>query len=234
MPPADLCNRARVPLRQAAAVRLAWVVLWIALGLVLVLSGCAANKSTARMPARLALVIGNAAYQNARPLNNPVHDAQDMCQALRGVGFVTLCRTDLRTRAEFVALVDEYAGRLGPGTIGLVYYAGHGVQVGGANYLVPTQGQPVGAAANPLAALYAVEDLFERLRDRPAHLNIVMLDACRTELFEDTPRPATRCAFAPDARVGIDTPYRYGAGTHPGRAAAHGGVVCNSGQVRRL
>ncbi len=189
-PFADRDTEASTPRRHATVMRVAGALLWIHLALLGALTGCAVNKSEARLPARLALVIGNAAYQNAHPLNNPVHDAQDMCQALRGVGFVTLCRTDLRTRADFVALVDEYVGRLGPETIGLVYYAGHGVQVGGANFLVPTQGQPVGTAANPLTALYAVDDLFERLRDRPARLNIVMLDACRTELFSDTPRPA--------------------------------------------
>ena len=187
---AKLRTRALSPLRHATTASAAWVLLCLQLGLLSLLGGCATGKSETRMPARLALVVGNAAYQNARPLNNPVHDAQDMCQALRGLGFVTICRTDLRTRADFVALVDEYVGRLGPGTTGLVYFAGHGVQVGGANYLVPTQSQALGATANPLAALYAVDDLFERLRDRPARLNIVMLDACRTELFDDAQRPA--------------------------------------------
>ncbi|MBI3157124.1 MAG: caspase family protein [Burkholderiales bacterium] len=153
------------------------------------LAGCTAAPRGTSTPARVALVIGNAAYENARPLDNPVHDAQDMCKALGELGFVTLCRTNVRTRAEFASLVDEYVGRLGPGTAGVVYYAGHGVQVGGANFLVPTQGQPEGSAANPLAALFAVDDLFERLRERPARLNIVMLDACRTELFDDGARP---------------------------------------------
>jgi uncharacterized caspase-like protein len=156
----------------------------------LVLAGCPATSRNAGAPARLALVIGNAAYENARPLNNPVHDAQDMCAALQRVGFVTTCRTDVRTRAEFVALVDAHVDRLGPGTVGVIYFAGHGVQVGGANFLVPTQDQPTGSAASPLASLYGVDDMFERLRERPARLNIVMLDACRTELFDDAARPA--------------------------------------------
>lgn len=181
---------APLSLRCAGRPWFARVLQRIHLGLLAMLAACAAGTQEARPPARLALVIGNAAYQNAQPLKNPVNDAQDMCQALRGLGFVALCRTDLRTRAEFVALVDEYVAKLGPDTVGLVYYAGHGVQVGGANFLIPTQGQPVGAASNPLAALYAVDDLFERLRDRPARLNIVMLDACRTELFDEAPRPA--------------------------------------------
>jgi uncharacterized caspase-like protein len=165
--------------------------LLIVLPVLPVLTGCTTAGREAGAPARLALVIGNAAYENAPRLNNPTHDAEDMCKALRALGFVTLCHTNLRTRAEFAARLDDYLGRLGPGTAGVVYYAGHGVQVGGANFLVPTQGQPEGNAANPLASLFGVDDLFERLRERPARVNIVILDACRTELFDDAARPAS-------------------------------------------
>lgn len=163
------------------------------------LGGCESPGRSTGAPPRVALVIGNAAYENARPLNNPVNDAQDMCKALRGVGFVTQCLTNIRTRAEFASHVDEYVGRLGPGTVGVVYYAGHGVQVGGANFLVPTHEQPTGAAANPLTALFGIDDLFERLRERPARLNIILLDACRTELFHEPTRPAARPGAAAPA-----------------------------------
>lgn len=181
--------------------RLALVLLVMA-----ALGGCTSPTREKAAPARLALVIGNAAYENARPLNNPVNDAQDMCAALRGLGFVTLCRTNINTRAEFVSLVDEYVSRLGPATVGVVYYAGHGVQVGGANFLVPTRGQPAGATPNPVAALYGIDDLFERLRERQARLNIVMLDACRTELFEDAARPAAGRGVAAPAAARATTP----------------------------
>lgn len=163
----------------------------LALTLAVGLAGCMSVTPGAGPPARLALVIGNAAYENARPLSNPVHDAEDMCRALRDLEFVVTCRTNVATRAEFGALVDEYVGRLGPATVGVVYYAGHGVQVNGANFLVPTKGQPAGAGASPLSALFGLDELFERLRERPARLNIIMLDACRTELFEDDARPST-------------------------------------------
>lgn len=189
---------ATTPRSFNALTRVAWVTL--VLLVLTVLGGCTSPAREKAAPARLALVIGNAAYENARPLNNPVHDAQDMCAALRGLGFVALCRTDITTRAEFVSLVDEYVSRLGPATVGVVYYAGHGVQVAGANFLVPTRGQPAGATPNPVAALYGIDDLFERLRERQARLNIVMLDACRTELFDDAARPAaSRGAAAPAA-----------------------------------
>lgn len=162
-----------------------------ALAMLAGLAGCMSATPAAGPPARLALVIGNAAYENARPLNNPVNDAQDMCRALRDLGFVAVCRTNVATRAEFGALVDEYVSRLGPSTVGVVYYAGHGVQVNGANFLVPTKGQPPGTGASPLSALFGLDELFERLRERRPRLNIILLDACRTELFEDGRRPGT-------------------------------------------
>ena len=172
----------------------------LALTLAASLAGCVSVAPGAKSPPRLALVIGNAAYENARPLNNPVHDAEDMCRALRDLGFVATCRTNVATRAEFGALVDEYVSRLGPATVGVVYYAGHGVQINGANFLVPTKGQSAGAGASPLSALFGLDELFERLRERPSRLNIIMLDACRTELFEDDGRASTgRGAAAPAA-----------------------------------
>ena len=64
------------------------------------IAACTAMPSN-KAPARLALVIGNADYRNAPPLRNPVNDAEDMCKALRDVGFETLCHTNLRDRAEF-------------------------------------------------------------------------------------------------------------------------------------
>ena len=156
-----------------------------ALALLALLAGCQTTGREAPAPPRVALVIGNAAYENARPLNNPVNDAQDMCAALRRLGFQTTCRTNVRSRAEFSALLDEHANRLGPASVGVVYYAGHGVQVGGANFLVPTQDAPGSQTRNPLTALYGIDDLFDLLRSRPARLNVLMLDACRTELFGD-------------------------------------------------
>jgi uncharacterized caspase-like protein len=145
------------------------------------LAGCA-SKAPA-VPARLALVIGNAAYEGAPPLKNPVNDAQDICAALRRLAFEAMCHTDVRDRAAFEALVQAFLARLGPKTVGLVYFSGHGVQAGGANFLVPTQVQPQATAAQTLRGLYGVEGLLEQFGNRPAQLRLVVLDACRTDLF---------------------------------------------------
>jgi uncharacterized caspase-like protein len=145
----------------------------------------AACTVTPREPGstKLALVIGNAAYEGALMLKNPVNDANDMCAKLGKLGFTTLCHTDLRNRAEFDASVGDYINKLGPNSVGVVFYSGHGVQAGEANYLIPTQVQPRAAAEDPLRVLYPLNDLFTRLEKRPTKFQLVILDACRTDLF---------------------------------------------------
>jgi uncharacterized caspase-like protein len=137
--------------------------------------------------ARFALVIGNSAYENAPALNNPVNDAADMCAALRRVGFTTTCHLDVRDRAEFDAHLKAYVEQLRPNSVGVFYYSGHGVQAGSANFLIPTQVRPETATADPLRVLYGVDDLFASLRSAPTRFQLVILDACRTDLFASTP-----------------------------------------------
>ena len=157
----------------------------IALFGALAAAGHAANSS------KVALVIGNAHYQNAPSLKNPVNDAADMCKALGKLGYRTLCHMDVRDHAEFAAHVDEFVGLLRPDSVGVFYYAGHAVQVDGANFLIPTEVVPRAAASNPLRDLYGVEDLFERLREKPSYFKLVILDACRTDLFAGASRDST-------------------------------------------
>ena len=85
---------------------------------------------------RVALVIGNGAYQQA-PLANPVNDAADLSAALRRLGFEVLERRN-RNSEELKRDLIEFQDKLGPGAVGLFYFAGHGVQAGrGQNYLLP-------------------------------------------------------------------------------------------------
>jgi uncharacterized caspase-like protein len=150
-------------------------------------AGHAANGS------RVALVIGNAHYQNAPDLKNPANDATDMCKALARLGYRTLCHTDVRDREQFASHVEEFVDLLRPDSVGVFFYAGHGVQADGANFLIPTQIVPRAAAQNPLRELYGVEELFDRLREKPTFFKLVILDACRTDLFASASRePAGR------------------------------------------
>ena len=84
---------------------------------------------------RIALVVGNGGYEVGR-LKNPVNDANDVAAALRDVGFTVTVETDI-TRASLRKAIREFGNRLGEDDVGLFYFAGHGVQVEGVNYLLP-------------------------------------------------------------------------------------------------
>lgn len=160
-------------------VRLFFAWLGLALGF-LTLAGCAGAPAKAD---KVALVIGNARYDNVVPLVNPANDAADMCTALRKLGFKTQCHTDVRDRAEFDAKVKAYVAALDAGAVGVFYYSGHGVQAGHGNYLIPTQVKLKSATDDPTRVLYPVDDLFERIGQRRARFQLVILDACRADLF---------------------------------------------------
>src|SRR5579872_1022736 len=83
---------------------------------------------------RVALVIGNGAYVNAPALKNPANDAKAMAAMLRRAGFAVIEHEDT-TRRTMIEALRSFAEKLTPGGIGLVFYAGHGVQARGANYL---------------------------------------------------------------------------------------------------
>ncbi len=213
------------PSKPGAALRRRFA---IACGAVL-LAACSAGPRGGAGGPRVALVIGNAAYENAPVLVNPAHDAADMCAALRKAGFRTLCHTNVRDRAEFDARVKEYTDQLGPNTVGVFFYAGHGVQAGNANFLIPTRAEPGAAAEDPLRVLYGVDDLFERLRGRPTRFQLVILDACRNDLFEDAPRPASGRGpgAAPRSRLlrSLETVARAGTGLAAIKDAPPGTMV---------
>lgn len=131
---------------------------------------------------RLALVIGNGAYVNAAPLQNPANDAGDVCAALRELGFEVICKTDLATKRAFKDAIFEFTGRTRKETIALFYFAGHGVQIDGLNYLVPT-----GAALRTKSDIedesVQVNYLMTEMDSRQAALNIFLFDACRDNPF---------------------------------------------------
>jgi uncharacterized caspase-like protein len=92
---------------------------------------------------RVALVIGNANYQSS-PLRNPVNDAEDTASALRSLGFEVTLGTDM-TRKEMRRVIRSFGESLKQGGVGLFYFAGHGMQVEGKNFLIP-----IGAGRNYL------------------------------------------------------------------------------------
>ena len=133
---------------------------------------------------RVALVIGNSNYRNAPQLANPDHDAQSMAQFLNSAGFEVVEATDL-TQNDMIKVVQDFSARVqahGPNTVAMVYYAGHGVQLAGENYLVPVDAKVsnVGDLVNDSVRLV---DVMATLEAIPSRMRIVVLDACRNNPF---------------------------------------------------
>jgi len=168
--------RRRTALLLALALALAWPV-----------HPVLAAQAQSAPPARLALVIGNAAYSGA-PLANTRADAALIAGALRRSGFSVTEANDLGRSAMFDA-VRQFSAAVPAGATALVYYAGHGMQIGGNNYLVPVDMTPTSEAAVALRA-FPLSALHERLALSRAAVNLVILDACRNNPF--LPVPAVR------------------------------------------
>lgn len=131
---------------------------------------------------RVALVIGNGGYRSLEPLRNAVNDAVDVCDALRRLGFDASCHFNVASRVELRALLKTFATRIGPDAVAMFYYAGHGVQLDGRNYLLPTAMAPASSAELKNDGL-ALDEVFGALRDARGALSIVVLDACRDDPF---------------------------------------------------
>ena len=131
---------------------------------------------TAEKPNRIALVIGNANYSQGKLLN-PVNDANDIATALREVGFEVILVTDADLR-KMEEAVEQLGSKLKRGGVGLFYYAGHGVQVNGENYLIPLQSR-INRAQDVRYEALPVGKLLGAMEDAENDMNIVVLDACR-------------------------------------------------------
>ena len=125
---------------------------------------------------RLALVIGNSAYQHAPLLKNPRNDADDLAVMLEKLGFTVIRGVDLDKRA-MDRTIQEFAATLHGADAGVFFYAGHGLQVNGVNYLVPTDAALASAAAPDFELVRL--DVVQRSMERESSTNILFLDACR-------------------------------------------------------
>lgn len=140
-------------------------------------------------PGRVALVIGNGKYEHA-PLPNPPNDARAVEQALKACGFQVECRTDCG-RKELRRAIQDFGRRLGPGTEGVFYYAGHGMQIGGDNYLIPV-GADIQSEEDVLDEAVNVRTVLENMATAGSRVNILILDACRGNPFRGSYRGTTR------------------------------------------
>lgn len=144
--------------------------------------------TSALAEARIALVIGNGNYDAVTSLDNAVNDAELMAQSLEALGFDVRLVQDA-DQGELKRAVAEFGRALRAGgseAVGLFYYAGHGVQSFGANYLLPVDADLTVAADLDLVGLEAASVLRQMASARN-RTNIVILDACRNNPFEDIP-----------------------------------------------
>jgi hypothetical protein len=133
---------------------------------------------------RIALVVGNGAYQYLPRLTNPANDARLMATTLQSVGFQLIggrAQVDL-DRAGFERAIRDFGTALANASVGLLYYAGHGLQLQGVNYLVPVTANPETAADVDLQLINA-STVLKEMQSPGSALNIVILDACRNNPF---------------------------------------------------
>lgn len=130
---------------------------------------------------RVALVIGNATYEHATALQNPANDVEDVSGALEAAGFAVHAHTDL-TYGEMGQALADFADDAVGADVALFFYAGHGVQVEGDNFLVPIDADVVTEAQMRYRSI-ALGEVLSTLDDSEARLKLVFLDACRDNPF---------------------------------------------------
>jgi tetratricopeptide (TPR) repeat protein len=170
--------------------------------------GAPAPTKEAASGRRVALVIGNAAYAGVTPLANPVNDARAVAAVLRGVGFDVSEGLDL-DRDGMQRLIAGFLRDAANARLALIFYAGHGMQIDGRNYLVPVDAR-LTRGGNPAADMTIVDTVLNGLEDQ-SRTTIVMLDACR-----DNPLAARVVASAGSSRsltrAGLAAPAALGGG----------------------
>ena len=140
-----------------------------------------------------ALVIGNAAYPGSGRLDNPVNDANAISQKLRSMGFIVTTVTDAN-RQRLVQSMAQFRRTAASADISLLYYAGHGVQIFGTNYILPTdvdQNDPAQATIQGVSLNSVVENFL------PGKTKLVFLDACRDNALQRTNDRSVSKGLAP-------------------------------------
>jgi hypothetical protein len=178
------------------------------------------SASSAAAEKRVALIIGNSAYQNVARLDNPRNDAMLVADTLGRLGFTLVgggAQVDL-DKPSFDAAVQRFGNQLVGADVGLFYYAGHGLQVRGTNYLVPVTANPT-READVDFQMVDVALVLRQMESAGTKLNIVMLDACRNNPFGGRGLRATDGGLA-QLRAPEGTLLSYA--TQPGNVALDG------------
>lgn len=183
---------------------------------------CLAATSVQAAPAkesRVALVIGNSDYRAMTRLRNPVNDAQDMAKLLKTIGFETIVLPNAN-RDQVLDGLERFQRDIRSDSVALVFFAGHGVQVAGRNYLLPTDAKVDSELAVKNHGI-ALDDVLATMEAANARIRLVYLDACRDtppQLLSSTRSAAQGLAKVPQAR---GTLIEFA--TEPGMVAKDGG-----------
>jgi hypothetical protein len=203
-------NRTRTPWRPAALLAV----------LLLSVVPCTVQAQAER---RVALVVGNGAYQNAGTLRNPVNDARAVAQSLQRLGFNVMLREN-RSQREMAQDIREFGRQLDQNTVALYYYSGHGIQVKGENYVVPIDA----ALENEEEVEYATVNVglvMAQMEAARSRVNIVFLDACRNNPFARSFRSTSNGLAMMNAPAGTFIAYA----TAPGDVASDGTAAAGNG-----
>ena len=180
------------------------------------------RKAETSVPAgdRVALVIGNAAYKHATPLENTINDAAVMADALKSLGF-ELVGGKAQTNLDKGALdnvIRKFGETMRGKRVAFLYYSGHGVQVDGRNYLIPTTANVV-SKTDVKYELVNVDNVLDDMNASGTKVNIIVLDACRNNPFGEKGLRGMGSGLASmDAPSGTVVAYATG----PGKTAADG------------
>src|SRR6202171_428584 len=171
---------------------------------------------------RVALVIGQSAYRAVPALPNAANDGKHMVDLLGNAGFQVTAAPDL-AQNEMRQAISDFAAKVaasGPDTVALVFYAGHGLQIDGENYLVPVDVDPKREADIPLQAV-RLNDLMNTLGALPTRMRIIMLDACRNNPFPPLSQTAGHGLAIVDPKAGASGSF-ISYSTSPGSEAEDG------------
>ena len=169
---------------------------------------------------RVALVIGNATYKTA-PLQNPVNDSRAMAKALRGLGFEVIERQNL-SREGFSGVAREFGDKLRGATVGLFYFAGHGLQIKGRNFLVPVDAD-IAREDEVQYRSFDVNEVLDKMDSARTPVNLVVLDACRNNPFVRSFKTSQSGLAQMDAPTGTLIAFA----TAPGSVAQDGEGMAN-------
>ena len=167
----------------------------------------------AKVGPRVALVIGNDAYR-LNPLRNPVNDAKTIAETLKRFGFRVVLRENL-TQKEMQRSITDFGRKVRGGGTAVFYYAGHGIQLDGKNYLIPIDAD-IGREGDIRLETIDLDAVLDQVRGNSE--NVIILDACRDNPFQQRVRSVSPGLASIDAPLGTLIAYA----TAPGKVASDG------------